>query len=226
MKDKHSYLKNLHEGNYVLALEKKSLNRIARLMKYVKLSQHSVVADYGCGNGMLLSLIHNKISEYYGIDFSSGMLSAAKKRAEKLSFSKAFFYNADIADFSKEFNDFFDIAFALDFSEHVDDEDWLKILASVRKTLKKGGLLYLHTPNKEYLLEFLKDKGVLKQFPQHIAVRTLSDNLMLLEMAGFTKVNFKLLSHYQFFQKPLHLLSFLPYIGRFFKARIFLCATK
>jgi len=105
--------------------------------------------------------------------------------------------------------------FALDFSEHVDDDVWAGILAGVTIALKPEGSLYIHTPNREYIIEVLQHVGILKQFPEHIAVRDAVQNSRLLQDAGFQLVSCKFLSHYEPRQKPLALLSYVPFLGRF-----------
>lgn len=217
-------LEDLYDKKYVADYEEKPLSRLKRLTKHFNLTEESVVADFACGNAMLLEVIHSSIKEYHGIDFSVEMIDAAKKRAKKLSLEDSFFYNEEIENFSNKNIGKFNCAFALDFSEHVYDDDWLRILSAIKKTLKPNGVLYLHTPNGEYFIEKLKNIGVLAQFPQHVAVRNAFDNIRLLEKAGY-EVKIQYLSHYEVRQKPFALLGILPIIGKFFKARIFITAT-
>jgi hypothetical protein len=112
----------------------------------------------------------------------------------------------------------------MDFSEHVFEYKWAEILTSIKKTLKPQGVLYLHTPNGEYFIEILKNKGVLAQYPEHVAVRGPGHNLTLLNDAGFKNIKIDYLAHYEWRQKPLALLGHIPFIGRYFKARLFIRA--
>lgn len=216
----------LHSGEYVASYEKKPLKRLSRLKKFLDLKKDYLVVDFACGNAMLLEVLQDSIKEYHGVDFSSDMIAAAKKRAEKLSFQNAYFYLEDIINFSENNKAKFDAAFAIDFSEHVDDKTWIEILRAIKCTLKPRGLLYLHTPNKNYFLEILKEIGVLPQFPEHIAVRTPEHNLQMLIDSGFVSVNLKYLSHYEWRQKPFAFLGMLPGIGKYFKARLLIMAKK
>jgi len=135
-------------------------------------------------------------------------------------------HQEDIVSFLTRRPNTFDNVFALDFSEHVDDDVWAGILAGVTIALKPEGSLYIHTPNREYIIEVLKHVGILKQFPEHIAVRDAVQNSRLLQDAGFQLVSCKFLSHYEPRQKPLALLSYVPFLGRFFRARLFITARK
>lgn len=220
-------LLELHSGDYVRKYEKKPISRLRRLKKHFDLGSEKKIVDYACGNAMLLEVLDGNFKEYHGVDFSEDMLIAAKKRSGRMTFCPSmFFYRENIFDFAAKNYDQFDLAFALDFSEHVADDEWIKILLAIRSSLKSGGVLYLHTPNLEYFIEFFKHKGILQQYPEHIAVRTLDHNLRLLKEAGFSSCEAKFLAHYEWRQKPFGLLGHFPWIGRYFKARIFISAVK
>ncbi|MNV15407.1 bifunctional 3-demethylubiquinone-9 3-methyltransferase/ 2-octaprenyl-6-hydroxy phenol methylase [compost metagenome] len=224
MKLDENTLKGLHSDEYVANYEKKPIDRLMRLDKYINLSDNDVVVDFACGNAMMLEVLGRRINEYHGVDFSSDMLKAARIRADRLGFHGARFYEEDIIGFSERHLNAFDAGFAMDFSEHVYDEEWVALLKAMRKTLKSGARLYMHTPNACYFIEIMKQKGMLKQFPQHIAVRDVEYNKRLIFEAGFKAVNVKLLSHYELRQKPFQLISMIPGIGKYFKARIFMIA--
>lgn len=217
-------LREMHGAEYVKVYEKTPLNRLLRLRKYFELTKESVIVDFACGNAMLLEIIHDRIKEYHGVDFSTEMIASARKRSAKLFFTNSYFYEEDIITFAKKNISRFDAAFAMDFSEHVFDEEWIGLLTSIKKTLKPQGVLYLHTPNGEYFIEILKNMGVFKQIPQHVAVRSPAHNLKLLSEAGFENVKIIYLPHYEWRQKPFELLSYIPLVGRYFKARLFIRA--
>lgn len=72
----------------------------------------------------------------------------------------------------------------------------------------------------------MKARGILlKQLPEHIAVRSPAANVALLEAAGFRVIKLHLISHCNVL-KCLHIFSLLPLVGRFFKARIFIEAIR
>lgn len=219
-------LKAMHGKDYVSTYENKPIGRLKRLEKFLDLKRGATVVDFACGNAMLLELVGSSAGEYHGVDFSPEMIAAARRRAARLGCERAHFHETDIGKFSEQNPERFDAAFAMDFSEHVYDEDWLEILKSIRRTLKPGGTLYLHTPNANYFIEVLKDKGILKQFPEHIAVRNAEQNVSLLVTAGFRDIDVHLLSHYEWRQKPFALLGYIPGIGKYFKARIFIRALR
>ncbi|MCI5193260.1 MAG: class I SAM-dependent methyltransferase [Candidatus Electrothrix sp. AU1_5] len=218
-------LKKLHGKKYVDSfVTNQSKLRLERLINSVPLSPEYKVVDFGCGNGMLFTLLSNKVDSYTGIDFSEEFIKAAIK--EYSSTSNAEFICADISEFCSKNKEVYDLAFAMDLSEHIYDKEWVNILIAIHSSLKNGGMLYIHTPNADFFLEKMKSKDfIVKQFPEHIAVRNIYDNCKLLKNAGFEINKTNLIPHYNIL-RLFHPISFIPVIGRYFKARIFIEAIK
>lgn len=212
-------LKKLYGTEYVKKFEEQDPNRIARLIKLIPLDKNNIVLDIACGDGALSHLIHDKVGKYYGVDFSEEFIKKAKSIRK---FSNVNFINNEIVEFCSETSEKFDQIFALDFTEHVYDDELLKILEAVKLKLKPNGMLYLHTPNGNYFLEILKNKGIMKQIPEHVAVRNANQYKYLLSVAGYKKIEIKYLSHYDSFLNKFHFLSYIPFIGKFFEARLFI----
>lgn len=217
-------LKGLYGKEYVdTFLRKQSVKRISKLLPFIELKKEYHVADFGCGSGMLMPLVTPTVASYTGVDFSETFIQAAQQLTPATLKEKVQFHCASIQDFCKAHPNTFDVGFAMDFSEHVYDEDWKEILLAIHSALKPGASLYVHTPNAQFFIEVMKQRNfILKQFPEHIAVRSVEQNTALLKAAGFTITNISCLPHYVPLLKPLHLLSFLPIIGKYFKARIFI----
>lgn len=218
-------LKALHGEKYVESFEKEqSTFRLKRLINSIALSPELNVVDFGCGNGMLFPLLSEKVESYTGIDFSEKFIQAAKRKNYR-SNTHVEFICEDILKFCANHKETYDLAFAMDFSEHVYDEEWISILKSINSSLKDGGKLYIHTPNAEFFLEIMKKHNfIVNQFPEHIAVRDTQENCGLLKKSGFTITKVMLIPHYNIL-RLIHPLSFIPFVGRFFKARIFIEAT-
>jgi len=219
-------LKSLHGSDYVQRFETEQLpQRLERLIGHIEMTKEMTACDFGCGNGMLMPYVCPRVSSYVGIDFSEDFISAARNNARQHGFKNAEFVCGDIKEFCSEHTKAFDIGFAMDVSEHVPDEEWLEILQSIHASLKPSGSLYLHTPNARFIIEIMKEKNfILKQFPEHVAVRDAKSNIELLQRAGFTRIVLESLPHYNIL-RYLHPLSHLPLIGAFFEARLFIRAT-
>ncbi len=219
-------LKRLHQGEYVAKHLAEGDVRLRRLLPYFNLEASDVVADFGCGCGRLLDLVHDKVASYYGVDFSEEFIAAARRRAVATGARNAAFECAAIEAFCSRYVGQLDKAFTLDLSEHVYDDTLVTTYGAIRQALKPGGRLYVHTPNGDYLLEVLKRIGVLGQFAEHVAVRNARANLRLLQAAGFTIVALRYLPHYVKPLSHLHFLSYVPALGSLFRARLFIECIK
>ena len=219
-------LKDLYGGKYVESFKlKQSPFRLDRLVKLMAINETYNVVDFACGNGMLMPFIASKVKSYTGVDFSDAFIKAANEKKKQLSIHNAEFVCSDITEFCLRNPKSFDVGFAMDFSEHVYDEEWLQILRGIKSSIKPNGKLYFHTPNAEFFLEKMKSKNfIVKQFPEHIAVRSPAENIDILEKAGFKADRVKLIAHYNIL-RFLHPISYIPLIGKYFKARIFIEAT-
>jgi 2-polyprenyl-3-methyl-5-hydroxy-6-metoxy-1,4-benzoquinol methylase len=182
------------------------------------------VCDFGCGDGLLLPWVGHRVAQYVGVDFSQEFIAAAERRAADLQAGNASFACEDVIAFCAQRPASFDVAFAMDFSEHVPDAEWVAILGAIRSSLKPGGRLYLHTPNADFIVERLKASGVMTQTIGHIAVRNPAQNAALLQRAGFAVRKLDRIGHYNVL-RHLHPISQMPLVGRYFVARLFIEAV-
>jgi len=219
-------LRDLYRSEYVSRFPQEPGRRLLRLAPLFDLPPGARVVDLACGNGLLLDLLHERVAEYVGVDFSSEFIAAAEERASRRGLVKGSFVCSDLEELLRSRPDSFDAAFALDFAEHIDDGDFARIFRAARAALRPAAPLYLHTPNLDFVVERLKARGVLQQFPEHIAVRTAARTTALLEECGFRRIEVRFLSHYNPVLRPLHLLSHLPWIGGAFRARLFIVAHR
>jgi SAM-dependent methyltransferase len=220
--------RSLHGKAYVDHFEKIHTTtwRLDRLRPWIELGPEACVADFGCGNALVLDAFGDLMGEYHGIDFSEPFIEAARRRTADLESPAVHLHCGSIQDFCNANPARFDVGFALDLSEHVHDTDWLDILQQVLGALKPGGRLYVHTPNATFFLEIMKERGILlKQFPEHVAVRDRRENEALLARAGFRVRRTLFLPHYNI-MRVLHPLSRLPVVGRYFQARLLIEAER
>lgn len=215
----------LHSGEYVENYERHPICRIERLVPRMRLDVSEELMDVACGNGMLLPLVHDKVAAYHGVDFSPDFIELA--RAAGNGITNGTFHCEDVIEFAKANPERFGVATALDFSEHIDDADFVAILTAVRSAMTPGGRLYIHTPNLTFLPELLKQWGIVRQFPQHIAVRDADHLLRLLESCGFGRGDIRIdqLAHYNVLRFA-HPLRKLPVAGKYFAARLFIECRK
>jgi len=221
MRQSDEELRDLYRNDYVHRYHQKDRGRLTRLLPYMDLGPEMVVADLGCGNGLLLELTHDRVGKYHGVDFSSEFIEEARRRQAQAGIRNASFHVESITEFCDRNDGALDRVFALDFAEHVYDEDLIPIAASIRRSLREGGRLYIHTPNLTFFLEFLKDKGICRQLPEHVAVRSADQYVSLLRGVGFKEVKVVYLPHYLRTLSWLHGFSSVPVVGKYLKARLF-----
>ena len=99
-------------------------------------------------------------------------------------------------------------------------------MVAIHGSLKANGTLFVHTPNLDYIVEHLKQKGILPQVGGHVAVRNVSQYRSMLRAGGFSQIESKLIPHYLQPGRALHFLSYLPFVGRYCQARLFLICSK
>lgn len=106
-------------------------------------ARDSVILDYGCGDGKLLSIARELgYANLVGVDVSKGMLAVAARRVE------AELHHGDGLEFLRARPDkAFDVVVAFDVFEHLTRPQLLATCREMARTLKPGGLLLLHVPN-------------------------------------------------------------------------------
>ena len=216
----------IYDQSYVDQYDPHAVQRMRRLLPFFDLSGDQVVADFGCGNGVLLELISPLVREYIGVDFSEAFVHAAERRRDALGIPKGRFTCADLVAFCAQRPNHFDVGFALDFSEHIYDDQFVRIFGAIQHALKPDGTLYLHTPNGEYFMERLRDWGLLRQIEGHVAVRNARRYQVLLTDCGFANVHVHYLAHYLYPASAFHALGALPLVGRYFRARLLLTCRR
>jgi len=219
-------LLSIYDQDYVDQYDPHAVARMRRLLPFFDLSADGVVADFGCGNGVLLDLIGARVRQYVGVDFSEAFVRAAEHRRDAHGHRNATYQRADIVAFCERHPNHFDAAFSLDFSEHIYDDQFLRVFSAIHGSLKPGAALYLHTPNAEYFMERLKEWGILTQVEGHVGVRDGRRHQTLLAQCGFANVHVRYIAHYLSFAAKLHALGSLPLVGPLFRARLLLTCRK
>jgi SAM-dependent methyltransferase len=219
-------LRAIYDQQYVDQYDPHAVPRMRRLLPFFELSGHQVVADFGCGNGVLLELIAPHVRQYVGVDFSEAFVREAERRRDARGIQNGTFLCSDIGSFCAGHPNGFDAGFALDFSEHIYDDEFVRVGRAIHGALKPGALFYLHTPNGEYFMERLRERGILGQIEGHVAVRDARRHTELLMECGFADIRVRYLAHYLRLAAALHGLGALPVVGRHFRARLFLTCRK
>ncbi len=112
------------------------------------------VLDIGCGGGYLTNSLARKGHWVTGVDLSDQSLEIARKSdtTGSVEYVRGSAYSLPYADGS------FDVVCAMDLLEHV--EKPAQVVAEASRVLKKGGLFFFHTFNRNLLSYFMIIKGV------------------------------------------------------------------
>lgn len=217
-------LLDLYEGDdYTGRYHESAGERIQRAIARADLKPSDKVLDVGCGNGLLLPEVIDNISHYDGVDFSKAFIRESKKLAQSLHLDtrKYEYHRADVIEFCKQHKEY-DKVFALDFTEHINDEELTGIFSAIRGSMKDGALLVAHTPNKDFLLERIKSEEHKVKVQGHIALRNAAEYEALFTKIGFRRVEVHEVRHYIRLLKPMHLLSYFPHrsVRSLFRARL------
>jgi 2-polyprenyl-3-methyl-5-hydroxy-6-metoxy-1,4-benzoquinol methylase len=171
-KNMDSYARN--EG-----LKKLEGKRDELLKKYLRTGDR--VLDFGCGTGTTAIHCAGRVKEVCGIDYASGMIDVAKRKAAESGIENAGFMQATIFDGRLETGSF-DVVLAWGILHLVDDRP--DVIRRIRELLKPGGLLVSATEcmaekksSIASLLSFLMKIGIFPIPLKFFTVAELEDSV-------------------------------------------------
>jgi SAM-dependent methyltransferase len=216
------YFEQLHRVTKFAAPERKWQERDRDILSLARPAPDKTVLDLGSALGDVCFLLAPHVKEAIGIDASPRAVALAGARRRERGFANVRFIESDVADLAKLPPSSVDVAGAFDLLEHVDDETVRRMLSALRRVLKPGGVFVAYTPNREHYVERLKAANlVLKQFPEHIAVRRPREVRRLLEDEGWRVRSLRYsLSPFPGVRWIERALWRLPLLGPLFRYRI------
>src|SRR5258708_25501750 len=161
-------------GNISMIYKERALNILQN-----NVPRNAKILDAGCAFGYLLSLVDQSNFTTYGIDISAYALERAKK------ITKAQLVQGDLNTVLPYKSNYFDAIFAMDIIEHL--ESPYKFLLELRRMLKKGGILFIQTPNINSVFEkFSKEKWFGYSDNTHLYLFNRKSLGFLLQKSGFS----------------------------------------
>lgn len=161
-------------GNIAMVYKERALEILQK-----NVSKHAKILDVGCAFGDLLSLLDENKYTTFGIDISQYAINRAKK------ITKAQLMLGDLNKKLSYKDNFFDAVFALDVIEHLDSP--YKFLLEMHRVLKKGGVLFIQTPNINSIFEvFAKDKWFAYTDETHLYLFNRKSLRFILQKSGFS----------------------------------------
>lgn len=220
-------MNDLYDADYFSRLPRES-DRIRNILASIDLETEDAVCELGCGTGDVLLAVAERVKYCLGVDFAPDAIEQANIGKRRREVNNCDFICEEITTLgeTEKYTNSFTKVLMMDVTEHIDDETMCDFIQTAGRILKQSGILYIHTPNRDALLEILKDRNIiLKQLPGHIAVRNTGQYRNLLENNGFNVVSVKYLPHYNRLLNIIDsIMMQIPFVGRFFKSRILIKA--
>jgi len=140
--------------------------RIKYILDHIgsKKTKNLKILDLGCGGGLICESLAKLGCSVTGVDFVKDNIKAAKLHASQNNLNINY-YTQDIDDLSLK--DRYDLIILFEVLEHI--ENWDKTLFKIKKFLKKDGLIFLSTINRNIVSNILAIKfaeNILKWVPK------------------------------------------------------------
>lgn len=134
--------------------------------------------DVGCGNGHLLAEAKKLNWNTFGTEFTDHAVEICKK--------KGIMMQQGVLNISNYESGSFDCITFIEVIEHINNPE--EELEKFRTLLRKGGVLYITTPNfSSFSSKYLKDKWTCVEYPEHLCYYTPTTLDRTLKKAGFKK---------------------------------------
>jgi 2-polyprenyl-3-methyl-5-hydroxy-6-metoxy-1,4-benzoquinol methylase len=135
--------------------------------------------DVGCGNGHLLSTVAKSGWKVYGTEFTDTAVQICNSKGISMQEGKLNLDNYKAGSF--------DIVSSIEVIEHINNLH--EEIDNFRTLLRKGGLLYITTPNYNSISRhLLKSQWSIVEYPEHLCYFTPSSLHQLLTMHGFKRL--------------------------------------
>jgi ubiquinone/menaquinone biosynthesis C-methylase UbiE len=223
-----AYYAQMYHRHWFTCPDRKWRERDENLLELVQPRGTETLLDVGCARGDASFFFAPRVGHVIGLDGEPLAISLARQRAREQGVANVTFLQADAGRFPEIADASVDVAGAFDFLEHITDDTLARMLPEVRRVLKLGGRFVAYTPNREHLVERLKARNIiLRQQPDHIAVRRPREIVRFLEEARFRVERiFYPASPYPVYRAVDLAMKNLPWIGRPFRFRICLRAVR
>jgi ubiquinone/menaquinone biosynthesis C-methylase UbiE len=221
------YFEGLHKSHWFTNPPRKYEERNRDALRVIAARASDRVLELGSARGDVTFFLAHHVRDVVGLDASDDALRMAERARLTRGIGNVSFAKGDVADLSLFPDASFDAVAAIDLVEHVDDPTLAAMLAESRRVLRPGGRLGLYTPDRAHYVERLKAHDfVLKQFPQHIAVRRAEAYRRFLSQAGFAlDLDTWSVSPFPAVRLVERALAPLPLVGETFRYRILMRAV-
>ena len=222
-----AYYAGLHPDHWFKNPARKYAERNRDVLRLLAPREGDRLVELGSARGDICFLLAPHVMEVIGVDAAEEALEMAEAERVRRAIRNVRFLKTDVADLSGIASGSVDGVAAIDLVEHIDDPTLRAMLLECRRVLKPGGALGIYTPDRAHYVERLKAHDfILKQFPQHIAVRFAGAYRRLLTEAGFRlELDTYSVSPFPGVRWLERALSPVPFLGDSFRYRILMRAV-
>lgn len=174
------YSNNYERTSYLSPITVKRFNEI--LDKFEPYRKTGKLLDIGAGYGFFMEIAKQRGWDVYGTELTDEAVDHCK--AKGLQMFKGELHQIDFDPES------FDAIVSIEVIEHINTP--IEYAETAHKILRKGGVLYLTTPNFNSFLRYrLKEKYNVIEYPNHLCYYTPQTLRQLFTEHGFDKLNVK-----------------------------------
>lgn len=149
------------------------------LDEFEKFRKTNKMLDVGCGPGLFLIEAKKRGWEVYGTEFTDNQLNYLKDKG--INTLKGKLTNESFED------ELFDVIISSEVIEHINNP--VEEMQQFHRLLRKGGLVYITTPNFNAIERFLlKGDYNIIEYPEHLCYYTPKTIHLLLTQSGFKKL--------------------------------------
>lgn len=171
------YYNGYGRNDYLSPITIKRYNELLDEME--KFRKTNRILDVGCGIGYFLEEAKKRNWEVYGTEYTDKAIEICESKGIKMHQGKL-----DTSNYDPEF---FDIITSFEVLEHINNP--IEEANNFNIVLRKGGLVYLTTPNFNSLLRYrLKERYDVITYPEHLSYYTPKTLNRLFKKHGFKKL--------------------------------------
>jgi ubiquinone/menaquinone biosynthesis C-methylase UbiE len=160
----------------------------ANVRNLIEPYENQRILDIGCGSGKYATVMSHTAYPT-AIDFSPVAMQAAKQTVREQGKPENAFLIQSRGEVLPFKDGVFDKVTALDFVEHINQQEYHTLLVEIFRVLKPNGMLCIYTPNKTYFVEFVY-KLIFGRpyYPQHFGLKTASELTEPMKQIGYQVV--------------------------------------
>lgn len=161
-------------NDYLSPITIKRYNEL--LDHFEKFRKTNKILDVGCGIGYFLEAAKKRGWEVYGTEYTPEAIEICENKGIEMKEGKL-----DPSNYKEES---FDVITSFEVLEHINNP--IEEIGNFNKLLRKGGLVYLTTPNFNSLLRYrLKAEYNVIVYPEHLSYYTPRTLKLLFRNSGF-----------------------------------------